>query len=342
MHISVILARGAALLIVATLIGCSKSHPPRAARLPRVEIEPGAVTVSGISAGGYMAVQFHVAYSGLVNGAGVIAAGPYYCAESSLKLALGRCMRGSDEIPTDQLVTLTSHLALEDEIDPISDLVDDRVWILRGESDAVVAKPVVDALEYYYKALVNPAHVVRVDRPRVAHTFPTLDAGGDCSKSETPYLARCNYDAAGELLRHLYARLDARGRASTGKLIEFDQQPYARLASARSLAATGWVFVPDGCRRGEACRLHIVFHGCRQGTSFVGERFVREAGYLEWAASNRIVVLFPQVEPRVAPANPNGCWDWWGYESERYALRDGPQLLAVRAMIADLRGERPR
>jgi hypothetical protein len=53
-------------------------------------------------------------------------------------------------------------------------------------------------------------------------------------------------------------------------------------------------------------------------------------------------VLFPQIEPAMQPLNPNGCWDWWGYEDSRYALREGPQMLAVRAMIADLRGETPR
>jgi len=325
------------------LLGCSHSKPERAARLPHVEIEPGTVTVSGVSAGGYMAVQFHVAYSGLVNGAGVIAAGPYYCAESSLQLALGRCMQGGDEIPTDQLVTLTSQLALEDEIDPISDLVSDRVWILRGEADSVVEKRVVDALESYYKALVDPELVVRIDRPRVAHTFPTLDAGGDCTKTESPYLGDCDYDAAGQMLRHLYSGLNARGHVEDGRLLEFDQRPYATLASTHALAERGWVYVPDSCRgRNTSCRLHVVFHGCKQGASFVGDRFVRNAGYLEWAASNRIVVLFPQIEPGATPLNPNGCWDWWGYEGERYAVRDGPQLLAVRAMISDLRRETAR
>jgi len=333
----------AAVLVAALLLGCSESTSQHAARLPRVEIEPGTVTVSGISAGGYMAVQFHIAYSGLVNGAGVIAAGPYYCAESSLQLALGRCMQGDDEIPTDQLITLTSQLALEEEIDPISDLVTDRVWILRGEADSVVEKRVVDALESYYKALVDPALVVRVDRPRVAHTFPTLDAGGDCAKTQPPYLGDCDYDAAGQMLQHLYSHLNARGRVADGRLLEFDQQPYAALASTHSLARRGWVYVPDDCRgRNASCRLHVVFHGCKQGASFVGDRFVRGAGYLEWAASNRIVVLFPQIDPGVRPPNPNGCWDWWGYEGERYAVRDGPQLLAVRAMIADLRREGPR
>ncbi len=36
------------------------------------------VTVSGISSGGYMAVQFHVAFSSVVDGSGVVAGGPFY------------------------------------------------------------------------------------------------------------------------------------------------------------------------------------------------------------------------------------------------------------------------
>ena len=36
--------------------------------------------------------------------------------------------------------------------------------------------------------------------------------------------------------------------------------------------------------------------------------------------------------------NPNGCWDWWGYGSEEYATRRGPQIVAVKAMVDDLLG----
>ena len=39
------------------------------------------------------------------------------------------------------------------------------------------------------------------------------------------------------------------------------------------------------------------------------------------------------------PLNPNGCWDWGGYEGEAYATQAGPQVRAVRSMIADLLGE---
>jgi poly(3-hydroxybutyrate) depolymerase len=339
-------ARSCALALASLLLGAcgsGRSTPAPDERLPSLEIVPGSVTVSGISAGGYMAVQFHVAYSGLVNGVGVIAAGPYYCAESSARLALGRCMHGGAGIPVGELASLTSQLALEQQIDPISDLVNDQVWILHGARDEVVAKTVVDALETYYATLVEPRGIVRVEHPAAAHTFPTSTTGGKCAESGSPYVGDCDYDAAGKLLEHLYPGLESRGRADAGRLQTFDQRPYAELAATSALAASGWLYVPEPCRDGRtACRLHVVFHGCRQGASFVGDRFVKEAGYLEWASSNRIVVLFPQIEAGMQPLNPNGCWDWWGYEDARYALRDGPQMLAVRAMIADVRGEMPR
>ena len=51
-----------------------------------------ATSVSGISSGGYMAVQFHIAHSATVIGAGVLAGGPYYCAQGSVWTALYNCM----------------------------------------------------------------------------------------------------------------------------------------------------------------------------------------------------------------------------------------------------------
>ena len=63
--------------------------------LPGLAASTDDVTVSGISSGGYMAVQFQVAYSGIVRGAGVVAGGPYYCAEGSVRRALGNCMAPS-------------------------------------------------------------------------------------------------------------------------------------------------------------------------------------------------------------------------------------------------------
>jgi len=39
------------------------------------DIDTSLISVSGVSAGGYMAVQFHVAYSSSIMGAGIVAAG---------------------------------------------------------------------------------------------------------------------------------------------------------------------------------------------------------------------------------------------------------------------------
>jgi len=74
---------------VSAVIACAISIPT-AAQQPTIPIEPlaaydkldgNSVTVSGISAGAFFAHQFHVAYSGLVKGAGLVAGGPYACAE---------------------------------------------------------------------------------------------------------------------------------------------------------------------------------------------------------------------------------------------------------------------
>jgi poly(3-hydroxybutyrate) depolymerase len=333
-------AHTAALALLLSFAGCSERSEPE--RLPGLAIDPGSVTVSGISSGGYMAAQFHVAYSDLVGGAGVLAAGPYYCAENSLRLALGRCMKDGEGIPTDRLLEITSHLALRGEIDPIAGLADDRVWIFHGADDEVVATPVVDALQAYYEALVRPENVLRVERSATGHTFPTVGKGRACGLTESPFLGNCGFDAARALLEQLYGPLQSAGGNDLFRdLREFDQRPYSEAAASRAFAEHGWLFVPEDCGPGARahCRLHVVFHGCKQGVTEIGREFVESAGYLEVAAANSIVLLFPQVAPSYQPLNPNGCWDWWGYEGEDYALQRGAQMAVLRLMIADLLGE---
>ncbi|MGC1518085.1 MAG: poly(3-hydroxybutyrate) depolymerase, partial [Azonexus sp.] len=68
------LQQACALLLLLLFAGAGAAAPP----LPGLAASTDDVTVSGISAGGYMAVQFQVAYSGIVRGAGVVAGGPYY------------------------------------------------------------------------------------------------------------------------------------------------------------------------------------------------------------------------------------------------------------------------
>ena len=323
------------------LAGCGGGEHPDA-RLAALPIDAGSVTVSGLSAGGYMAVQFHIAHSSLVHGAGVIAAGPYLCAEDSMRHALGRCMKGDEEIPTSRLLEITSHLALDGTIDAIAGLADDRVWIFHGAADPVVRKPVADALEAYYQALVDPANIVRVEHPKAGHTFPTRsDSAAACEATASPFIGNCGLDGARALLEHLYGDLRDGRPPQDAELVEFDQRPYSAISGSDGLAERGWIFIPATCAAGGAahCRLHVVFHGCEQGRSSIGDQFVRGSGYLELAAANDLVLLFPQIEPSYQPLNPKGCWDWWGYEGDTYAVKAGPQMIAVRRMVGDVLGE---
>src|SRR4051794_11105406 len=51
--------------------------------LPALKVDTTQISVSGLSSGGFMAVQFEVAYSASLKGAGAIAAGPYDCAQDN-------------------------------------------------------------------------------------------------------------------------------------------------------------------------------------------------------------------------------------------------------------------
>lgn len=342
--------RTAVAVLGAALAGSGLAAP----LLPALAADGAALTVSGISSGGYMAVQFQVAHSKRVHGAGILAAGPYDCADGNALRALTNCMAPTaftpPPAPADIRPRMESRARLG-LIDPPAALADDRVWVLTGSADHTVERPVVDALVAFYKQWLPPPAIRLVTLPNAGHAMISVADGkpNACDTSAPPYINRCgDFDAPGELLAFLLGPLQARGRAAAGQLQRFDQRPFvAGLAADAGLADEGLVYVPEACRQG-GCRVHVAFHGCRQNLDQVGRRFAEGSGYNEWAATNRLVVLYPQTVTRngYAPGswrwvyNPMGCWDWWGYASTDYATRNGPQVEAVMRMV-DRLGEAP-
>ena len=326
------------LLACCVLTACGAAGSGQA--LPDLVVVPDSLTVSGISAGGYMAGQYHVAYADEVRGAAILAAGPWYCARGSLTRALGECLEGTESPPdAAALVAEARAAASVRRIAPLEALAGDRVWLFHGTRDTTVGRSVSDALAQFYGALLDDGALRYETGLAAAHGFPTLDEGLACGQAGDPYLNDCDFDAAGVLLAHLHGELQPRGRAVAANLVAFDQRRYAVDGAASSFEPFGYVYIPQQCREGRDCRIHIAFHGCRQGTSFVGRAFVSQAGYNEWAESNGIVVLYPQVaKSLVMPLNPQGCWDWWGYTGADYAWRDGAQLASVRRMVEALSG----
>jgi hypothetical protein len=112
-------------LVLAVALVLAAGACAAAERLPARGADGGAVTVSGVSAGAFMAVQFHVAHSATVRGAAAIAGGPYDCAQGSLWTALTSCMDPGPWSPLPQpqrLVELARGLAKTGAIDPLERL----------------------------------------------------------------------------------------------------------------------------------------------------------------------------------------------------------------------------
>jgi hypothetical protein len=286
--------------------------------------------VSGVSAGGYMAVQSHVALADRIGGAGVVAAGPYHCAQGDVQVALSRCMTGED-LTIESLVGFTREAGAAGDIPPVEELDAARVWIFHSPADSVVAPAAGRALRDFYLAFVAADQVAYVDDVETAHGWPTLDAGAACLEWGGDYINDCDFDTAGEILGHLYGDLNAReAQAKPGNLVETDMSAY--FGSGSHVADTGYLYVPDSCRANPGdCGLHIVFHGCVQGAEFIEDRFAVQAGFNEWAESNDLMVAYPQIEKSLF--NPKGCWDWWGYTDAEYDLRSGKQVAGVAALI---------
>lgn len=372
------------LLIVWATAALAGSALAESIRLqPYDSLDKTAVTVSGLSSGAFFANQMHVAYSGLIDGAGLIAGGPYDCAGQTASpwwlnlqpnaraiVAVSVCTRVArdafdswttwwgplPEAPdVDLSVDSVSIARADGAIDDPANLADDRVWLFSGTGDTVVPASTVQVLAAFYRRLgIDGSRLAVVDDVPAGHGLPVESFPGEsrfpklgCGDEAPPFIVTCGRDAAEQLLKHLYPDgfVDTPAVPRRDRLLPFDQAEFFDTADPTvSLAKVGYVYVPLACLDGETkCRLHVAFHGCQQGYEAVGDDFVWDGGYNRWAEANNIVVLYPQVvawtpvwNPLGTISNPNGCWDWWGYSGTGYADNSGPQMQAVRAMIARL------
>jgi poly(3-hydroxybutyrate) depolymerase len=300
---------------------------------PTFDIDPTRITVSGVSAGAYMAGQLHVAHSRVFGGAGLIAGGPYWCASGSMKKSLGPCMNGGD-IGLEELRAYVTEQVASSTIDPLDNLVDDRAWVFHGTLDTVVSKDVPTAATSFYGSFLAPENITFVADIEAPHGVPTLDVGAACDSMVTPFLNACNYDAAGALLEALLGPLSPRVTA-IGELLTVAQPG----ADDADMLASALLYVPASCANGKMCGVHVALHDCQQSIEFIGDVFAAGAGYNEWAEANDLLVLYPQVaSSKIAPSNPLGCWDWWGYTGESYATKSGPQIAVIKAMLDSLAG----
>lgn len=246
-----------------------------------VVVNPEAITVSGISAGAAMAQQLHLAYPELFSGAGLIAGVPRGCAQGSLQTAMASCMaQAGASLDVDHLADQLRQAASAGQAGDPALLADDRAWVFHGSGDVAIAEAVTRAAADLYRPFMAQDRIRWVADVQTAHTFPTLDQGTPCDEMTSPFIGACDYDAAGELLGHLYPDL---APPATNHAAELTETPLPG-AGAAGLAETALVYRPESCPA-EGCRLHLVLHGCGQSTEQIGPVFAETAGYLRWAAA---------------------------------------------------------
>ncbi len=344
----------ALILVPFVLAACEDEQT---AALPALGARLENVSVSGFSSGAYMAGQFQFAHSRMVVGAGLVAGGPYGCAENAyaqtisgpgaaffnLSQAINGCMLNGMKawgIPNPrQLHAKALERAQKGLIDPLIHIADDRVYLFSGSKDRTVATPIVEATRALYRLAGVPDGNIKMilDLP-AGHGFVTRNEGRGCGKTRAPYIVGCDYDQAGALLNWIHGPLKEPGGALSGRLRLFSQSPYTAGLKGHGMATTGFVYIPAVCERQGGCTIHVAFHGCRQNREKVGDSFARKSGYLRWADANAMIVLFPQV--RISTLNPQACWDWWGYTGRDYLTQRAPQIVAVRRMLERLAGRR--
>lgn len=341
--------RAALVALALGLAGCKAET----AKLPALGADMAATSVSGLSSGAYMAGQFQIAHSRTVMGAGIVAGGPFGCAESvfadqmpgpgtaflNLSKAINGCMldamRSWGVPDVAKLAERARQLAAASRIDNLDGLTRSRIYLFTGTQDRTVVPSIVRTSAELYEALgVARDRIELVADIPAGHAFVTTDKGIACGTTAAPYITDCDYDQAGKILAHIYGALQPRAPETDGDFIAFQQGEFFRGLIDHGLGATGIVYVPRACRGAPGCRAHVVFHGCNQHHGKLGDAFARDTGFANWAERNRLIVLFPQTTS--GPVNPQACWDWWGYTGREYLTRNGPQMAAVRRMLQRL------
>lgn len=369
--------KGTVLTALITLVSCESVSVFAAPPLPGLAARAEQTSVSGISSGGFMATQFHVAFSAQLSGAGIVAGGPYFCAGGDalagasmtpflpyVVTASTTCMNPCKYafwpfmswcealmLPDGaKLVQKAESFAAEGLIDALTNLADDRIYLFSGGQDSTVTSGVVTQTQDFYLSAGVPATAIKYAHlANAEHGFISDNVATECDQKAAPFINRCDdYDQAREILQQIYGPLNPNAGILTGALLEFDQAEFvaADRRALSALAETAFAYVPGACQS-QSCSVHVVFHGCQQAAAeFDTNRlfFHDAAGYNEVADSNQIILLYPQIRARselqTSPYNPKGCWDFWGYTGSDFYHKGAVQMSAVAAMIKRLQQAR--
>lgn len=300
--------------------------------------DPARVSISGISSGAAMAVQYAVAHSSQVAGVGSIAGPSWGCAQGRVSLAINACMCGKQ--PLADALPMARKFAANGEIDPLAGERPQRLsrgFIFHSAGDATVVASTGEASVRFLQQFIGQPPVVDRGNPadgsdRAAHGILSPKGRDNCTATgeQATFVRHCGEeDNARDLFRALYPDVPFDPARRTEAPAEADFQPFSQqpfidavlatspyiapdelwlymwpVRTARrdrlDLAAQGVAYVPPSCRAaGARCGVHVALHGCRQDVKV----FARTTGFARWADLYRLIIVYPAIAQGSSPVS---------------------------------------
>jgi poly(3-hydroxybutyrate) depolymerase len=297
------------------------------------------ITISGISSGAGMAVQYAVAHSASVKGVASIAGPSWACAQGYVTKAVNDCMCGRNT-PLPDAEPLAHRLASSGDIDPLQGgkpAALDEAFVFHSAKDVIVVPSTGEASIKFLKAFTGKAP--KVDHGNVgdgsnqaAHGILAPQGADSCqaTSSDHTYVRHCGEeDNARDLFKALFPSVvfDPSKRTDSipeGDIQPFDQRPFVNAVVKQGdyiaaddlrfylfptrterrkhldMADHGYYYVPPSCRAaGAKCGVHLALHGCKQDVL----EFARTTGYAHWAELYRVIVVYPAIKQGTNPVS---------------------------------------
>src|ERR1700736_6938264 len=206
---------GGTALAPATVPNAAQRAVRSVTSLGAYNVDKTKTAVAGISSGGFMAVQLHVAFSGAFHYAAVYAGGPYYCAQDSLSTAQTTCQYATSS----SLAASESYLDSQSSagtIDPKSNLNGQKAYLWSGTMDFTVEQKTMNDLNSEYQ---HYGVATKYDNTYAAgHGWESLDGEVACGTTASPYMINCNnYDSEKTWLSFFYGSVNARNTGTLGR-----------------------------------------------------------------------------------------------------------------------------
>jgi len=225
----------------------------------RASVEDGVIkdsglSVLGISSGAFAAHQILYAYSSLLDGAGLVAGGPWFSAQANVALAVS-LMKDPSLVNVPLLLKEYHASVATGFLDPHECLKSTRSFVFASPRDTVVHYGVSTRLVTLQTAL-NASHVSHHEI-QAEHSFPTAAFGNDCMYLGPMYINACGFDTAGYILDVVSVEGTLRAPASDllpeSNFYRVRQAPFAKLMPPLSLATVGldsvaYAYIPTNCR----------------------------------------------------------------------------------------------